>query len=1092
MHTRSTTRALVTSILLPLVPTAFAADNRQVEFSIPEQRADRALRAFAQQAGLSVLFPFDKVSRTTANRVVGVHDVEEGLELLLDGTGLTASIRDGDRLTISAEDDEENTGAETAASAVEDSRPQGLLSRTFAALTSALKADAAQPAVADEEHGVARLEEITITGSRISQHDFDSAQPTTVVDSDMLVLLGLNNMGDAMTLIPSNLGNWNPTAKPGGNESFPLNVFNGLNLANLRGLNPRYGSRTLTLVNSRRHMPTNQGDGVDLNLIPSILIDRMEIVTGGASASYGSGAIGGVVNVLLDHDLDGLKTEVGFATTAKDDGNDRYYGLAWGGEIGNAGHLTLGLEWQDMDPIENCIETREWCARGASVRENRQYQTNSEPNFVYRENVRFDMSKRGVFSSLGREFNDAGDSLVPYQAPGQFQVGGDGQHIYLDTTLRTNVERDIAYAAYEQQLDADKTLFVEASAGSVQSWTPQDSVDLFAAFIEPDNFYLNQLAENPCAEAPASCFINKDFSAQVQSANDTRTDLRRMTFGYGDRFGDTSWTWDAYYQYGQSEMLEAVHNSRHALRMMYAMDAVDDGTGRPVCRTIRDGFAADFAGDARIAAGCVPINIFGTGNIPADAFDYSFGRILENTQVDQDMIELVTSGDLVELPAGIAKAAAGVSWRDETLANIADTSQPDYIRTDYNSQFGETFGGDVEVAEYFAELEIPVTDSLNLQIAGRHSHYENTAGIGTPVEGQKFQYDIDTWKVNGNWQVNNWLTLRTSQSRDSRAPNFRELYYGKVFPKGSNFGYCDNPWTGNRFLGFYTFTGDSCRAELRGGIDLRPEKSDTTTFGFVVALPDYKARLTADYFKIKIMDAITPASWSYTIDQCYQKKNPEFCSLIQGQLLNPDDPVGGFSRLDVASSKSLNQQFYETEGVDLAADWAYVSDIGTFSTRIMASHMIRQLVQPNATSPTLRDIAGVSGSPFGGTDWEAAPHWSTQWFTTFARGPFSVTMQARYVSDGVKDAGRIGPDDPAFNPDLANSIDDNHVPSYVVWGLNTSYDFNVLGIQAQLFGSVQNLFDKEPPLIGLGIGGTNPVLFDTVGRRYRIGLRTQF
>src|SRR5690606_26031407 len=125
--------------------------------------------------------------------------------------------------------------------------------------------------------------------------------------------------------------------------------------------------------------------------------------------------------------------------------------------------------------------------------------------------------------------------------------------------------------------------------------------------------------------------------------------------------------------------------------------------------------------------------------------------------------------------------------------------QPGYIRTDYNSQFGETFGGDVAVVEYFAELEIPLTEQLGLQLAARRSHYENAAGDGTPVAGRKFRYDIETWKVAGNWKFNDWLTLRASQSRDLRAPNFRELYYGKVFPKGSNFGYCENPWTNNLF-----------------------------------------------------------------------------------------------------------------------------------------------------------------------------------------------------------------------------------------------------------------------------------------------------
>lgn len=1076
------TRVPAALIFFSIASVVCAAESHLVEFSIQEQRVDRALTQFARQSGMSVLFPYDKVREFTANRLVGTYEIAEGLDVLLRNTGLKAGVRDGERLLVQVEGGGEST--------VEDPPPKGLLSTLLSVLTSPLRAGTTAAEIPDQN--VMKLEEIMVTGSRIRGNGYNSAQPTTVISREMQEVLGLSNVGEVMELLPANLGNWTPTAKPGGNESFPLNVFNGLHLANLRGLNPVYGSRTLALVDSRRHTPTNQGDGVDLNMIPAILIERMEIVTGGASASYGSGSIAGVVNILLNHGLDGGRAEVNYGGTDRGDGLDRYYGFAWGAPTRN-GHLVLGLEMQDMDPIENCIETRDWCARGASIRENRQYETTPEPNYVFREDVHFNMSERGVFTGLGREFNDAGTELIPFQNSDGFQVGGDGQHVYLDTTLRTNVDRKVAYAGYERQLNEDLFLFFESAYGSVRSWTPQDSIDLYWAPLKPDNFYLNRLASNPCAMVPDKCLISKDFSAQVNTVNDTRTNQHRVAFGMGGRFGASSWTWDTYYQHGKSSMLEAVHNSRHALRMTFALDAVDDGTGHPVCRAVRDGIDAEFDGDPRIADGCVPINIFGTENITPEAFDYSWGRILENTEVEQDMVEFVSSGDLFEnFGAGPVKAAAGISWRDESLENIADINQPDYLRTDYNSQFGETFGGEVEVLEYFAELELQLTGNVDMQLAGRRSHYENRAGIGTRVEGQKFRYDIDTWKVNGNWQMNDSFVFRASRSRDVRAPNFRELYYGKVFQRGSNFGYCDNPWSGNRFEGWYTFTGDACRAELRGGIDLKPEKSTTSTLGMALTMAEHNARLAVDYYRIKIEDAISPASWFYTIDQCYLEKDPGFCSLIDGQLLDPDDPVGGFSRLDVVSSKSLNLLYYKTEGIDVAADWAHIYDFGIISTRLMASHMIKQLVQPSSTSPALLDIAGMTGAKGGGFDWESAPDWSAQWFTTFARGPFELTVQARYVSGGIKDASRSGPEEPGYNPNAADSIDNNHVPAYLVWGLTSSYDFRVWDAQIELFGSIQNLFDKDPPLIGTGIGGTNPVLFDTVGRRFRIGLRTRF
>jgi outer membrane receptor protein involved in Fe transport len=231
----------------------------------------------------------------------------------------------------------------------------------------------------DDEEAV---EQITVTGTRIRSDDFSNAQPSTVVGSDMLENLGMVNLGDAMASLPSNVSGNTPTANPGGN------FFNGSNIANLRGLNPFFGSRTLTLVDSRRHVPTNQGDGVDLNFIPAILIDRMEVVTGGASASYGSGAIGGVTNILLDRDLEGGKVQLDYGITDHNDGEDIHIGAAWGTRIGDSAHLVVGFEGQDAGGIGSCIDSREWCANSVDRVTNAGFATNADPNFIVVDNVR--------------------------------------------------------------------------------------------------------------------------------------------------------------------------------------------------------------------------------------------------------------------------------------------------------------------------------------------------------------------------------------------------------------------------------------------------------------------------------------------------------------------------------------------------------------------------------------------------------------------------------------------------------------------------------------------------------------------------------
>lgn len=967
-----------------------------------------------------------------------------------------------------------------------------------------LSAGVANMAYAAEEAEAATvLEEVTVTGSRIRRDDFSNPQPTTVVGGDMLENLGIVNLGDAMASLPSNVGNNTPTANPGGN------FFNGANIANLRGLNPFFGSRTLTLVDSRRHVPTNQGDGVDLNFIPSILIDRMEVVTGGASASYGSGAIGGVTNILLDRDLEGGKVQVDFGTTAESDGDDVHYGLAWGTAIGDSSHFVVGYEAQDMDPILSCATARDWCAEGVAIQNNASYATDALPQFVIRNNSRTNnMNKVGMFPIAGTTFTDAtGTALRPFVSANALNQGGEGRHVYEYTSLRSNVDRETLFATFTHDFNEDLGMFIEASVGSVETYSPQGSLDLFFGQLAFDNYYLNKLPVKPflCDFPGAPCFINKDFTGQAKTANETTTDLQRWAIGFNGAFGDTTWTWDAYYQTGESDRDQNVLDNRHARAFDFALDAVPTIPGNynsaPICRITRDGAAAYPAGnplalvDRRIATGCQPMNIFGTSNMSPAAFNYAFGRLLESTVVEQDIIEVVASGEIFDgFGAGAVRAAFGASWRDESIANIADTTQPDWQRTDYLIQYGESFAGDVEVVEYFTEIDVPVTDKINVVGALRRSDYTNTGGLGTGrAQGKSSDVGITTWKVNANWEINDLISLRGSQSRDVRAPNFRELYYGQVIPAGPAFGFCSNPWTGNINLGFFTNTGDACIYDLHGGLGLKPEEADTTTVGFILTPQGWDVRFAADWYEIEITDAITPANIQLVIDGCFVK-NAEMCSLMTGTLINPAVPTSGFSDIAKVSPEARNFRGYKSAGVDLTADWVGEFDFGTISTRLIASRVLEQTIQPTEANPSLvRDIAGVVGATNGFlADWASAPDWTAQLITSLVHGPYTITTQARWVKEGDVYADRFGPDDSNYNDNRANSIEDNALPNYIVWSLNGSYDFNVAGTEMNVFGTINNLLDKDPPISGVGVGGTSSIFYDTLGRSYRIGLRATF
>lgn len=952
----------------------------------------------------------------------------------------------------------------------------------------------------DDEEDVA-LEEITVTGTRIRSDDFSNAQPSTVVDSALLDNLGIVNLGDAMASLPSNVGNNTPTANAGGN------FFNGSNIANLRGLNPFFGSRTLTLVDSRRHVPTNQGDGVDLNFIPSVLIDRMEVVTGGASASYGSGAIGGVTNILLDRDLEGGKIQVDYGVSGEDDGEDVHIGFAWGSQIGENGHFIFGFEGQDAGGIGSCMEARDWCADNVAVVTNDAWTNDgvNGPRYLIKDRVGSNsqqVSGRPIFGITNTTCTD--DSCTAYRAwdrPNEYDQGGEGRPNYQYTNMRSPVEREVFYSAYTHEISDDMTFFIEGSMGSVDTFTPQGSLDTTFGFLAPDNFYLNRLqaaGSDPCPLQAfgVPCFFNKNYSDEIDTYNETTTDLTRFSLGLSGRFGDTTWTWDTYYQYGESDRTQLVNDNLRLESFGFALDAVDDGNGNPVCRFIRDGIPPGFIKDPALLTGCKPINILQPGMInESGGQSYAWGRLLEETTVEQDMFEFVASGEVFEgFGAGPIRAAAGASYRDESIANISDPGQPDYARRDYLIQYGESFSGEVAVLEYFVEAQIPFTETFDVQLAARQSSYENTAGLGTPVPGDTFDYDITTWKVTGNWQATDYLRLRGSLSRDIRAPNFRELYYGQDLQRGGPFGFCSNEWTGNVSQGFFTNTGDPCTVELRGGLDLQPEVSDTVTFGVVLTPADWNVRFAVDYFSIEIEDAITPANSGLVLDGCFDGILA-YCQQITGTPFDANDLTQGYSQIDKITPTAANFRAYEANGFDVSADWIGEFDFGTISSRLIGSRMLQQLIQPTATDPSLiRNIAGTTGQTNGFlSDWSAAPGWSVQWINTYINGPLTLTASASFIKEGQMYADRIGPEDSGYSPSNPNSIESNRIPNYVNWALNAGYSFTVADVDMQVFGNINNLFDKAPPMTGTGTGGSaNPTFYDTIGRNFRVGLRANF
>jgi outer membrane receptor protein involved in Fe transport len=1015
---------------------------------------------------------------------------------------------------------------------------------------------------ADAAPAAEEIEEVQITGSRIRRaNDFDTANPTTVVDADYFKNQGIVNVGDAIKSLPSNISNFSPTTT--GNSNF----FAGSTIANLRGLNPFFGSRTLNLVNGRRHVPTNQGDGVDLNFIPATLIERMDVVTGGASAAYGSGAISGVNNIFLARSLDGFKLEADWGQSIHQDARDEHISGAFGTSFANdRGHISLAAEHQTLAGA-GCMEIRDWCGKNVGLISNPAAGAYSatlggwafggalvtladpHPGSYLRENVRSPFSYAGVIAGpftgpLG-QVNNAGNAVQPFTNGTGSNVfysalsGGEGRPANRYTNLRSPVDRNVFMGTLNFAVTDTVNLTADASWGEVNTDQPTGALDdggFFGKGIKADNAYLlrdpafnaqvQPLLLNNFFSFPVQ--LNKDWASQLDTHSSFNTKVRRISAGLDGKFGESSWSWDTYLQYGKSERTQNVADNRHLNAYDFAADAVFSDQAqyaslpanqRPIeCRItqqIRNNAPNIATLDPNlllIAQGCQPLNVFGTGAVDPKAHAYAFGFLNEKTTVEQTVAAFNATGDLFAgFGAGTVKGAAGVELRKEKGSNIgSQDGAPDYIRNDYLIQYGESFAGKVDVIEAYVETNLPLlrdmafAKRLELDVAARWSQYKNEGTLGT-FDGVKRTHDMVTWKASAFWDPTDWMRIRGSRSRDSRAANFRELYYGQIIHAGGWFGFCTPAGLPQGS------PADACTWSLEGNVDLKPEKADTTTIGFVFRPQEWVPgfEFAADYFQIKITDAIQQANVTRVREGCQISGLPEYCQFITPDPQAAPSPNGagnynyanvsnvGYG-IDTIRALAFNGSSYDYKGLDISSSYRLgLGDKGSLNFRLLATRMFDQKFSPVPGQAPV-NIVGQTGTANSFlNDNNPSAKWNANFSTTYVKGSFSTSLNAHYVGKGKKNYLGVDPGDGAFYitaPSNYVRLEDNSVPDYLVFGLNANYGFSdVFGAKTiDLWANVSNLFDKDPPLIGGGTGGTQPIFFDTLGRYYKVGFRAAF
>lgn len=998
------------------------------------------------------------------------------------------------------------------------------------------------------------LEEIVVTGSRIQRSDYVSATPVSTFDSAKMESLGLINVADVITQVPQNVSQFQASTTGGGA------FFVGSTLANLRGLNPFFGTRTLTLVDSRRFIPTTQGDSVDLNFIPSILIQRTEVVTGGASAAYGSGAVSGVVNILLDKTLQGVKLDVDYGSTGQGDGDNYHVGVAGGSSFAkDRGHFVVGGEYQQSDAIQSCSDARDWCGAGTGLFSNNAAfafgvgapytpKIPGQPANIIVSNLRQNqVSHNGVIfnntpgATTTSGFNNAGTDIIPFAAGaegwrgvGGVVVGGDGEPTYKNLSLYPEIERKTVYGHADWDFSDKLKGFADLSWGNVvginHQWAPgQNTVN---TCIRPDNAFLGTLSVNarnaltarngnspfssnvtcgftidlgfgPIPLDPGGTIISKDWSDQNDQTVTTDTEVTRFVIGLDGEIND-KWSWDVYYQNGKTTRDQIGHGYTTNWRYYMATDAIIDTrpglptTGQPICRAIVAG-VPDPNVDPSLINGCTPLNPFGNASASKAALAYSFGDLTESNIIHQDVYAGTISGQLWKgWKAGPLMGAGGIEYRTEDLVNNAG-NLPRPQRTDFPLQYGDSFAGKTNVEEAFVELEMPFlkdlpgAQMLTVNVAGRRSSYENIGGAGT--SGETGNQSFNTWKFAFVYDPVDWLRFRGSRSQDLRAASFRELYYSQSIPPGGIFGYVQNPTVPP---GTYGAFGDPSWLILSGNPQLQPEESLTETYGFVLSPGGAVEGLhfSADYYEITIKGGQRLDGAPTVTNGCFNLHQQFQCDrIVYGPPTVAGNPTSNIFEVHVPY---INASPYTARGVDYSFDYPLRLDTGTISFNLTATQA-RNLLFQDTISLQIKDVAGQSGGGFGFLpDVAPAPEWIGNLIVSYFRDKFSITGQARYTGSGKLDLldPYLGPSDPGYNPSLTGSVSNSDVPSHTTFNLSGSYNLKLGGMErTELFGSITNVFDKDPPFSGnngFGVGGVNAAFFDTLGRTYRVGIRMTF
>jgi len=972
----------------------------------------------------------------------------------------------------------------------------------------------AQTEAEDDSAAKADIEEIFVTGSRLRRDSFNVSTPLVSLDNEALKDAGLGSLAqiliDEVPSIFEGSSNMNTQSSIGST---------GLTTMNLRQMG---SNRTLTLIDGRRTVSnTYSGNYVSLNTIPRGMIERVEVVTGGSTATYGSDAIAGVVNIITQQDQEGFSFYARAGQTSEGGGEEYTINADYGTSFADGrGYLFAGVTYDEEQGIFNKDRDR------AAIEADYDYNTSELCNEMQTETG--DQCIRDIASPADyRDRSDGTAGGVFSEGPGKWWYDENGLNTgwseerdglfsrIWDVILIPNETLSAAFKIEYDMTEKTKGYFQlqysrndsfnfkspedDSEASDVATIDPVTGLpgEVRPGHIADDNPFLleSEIANDP--NFPANW--NGDWDRRFFEVGNITTDNERTTWRtwaglQGSLFND-EWDWDVSVGYGHFEQVLIRSNELDVRKMSQALDA----------EYAADGVTIQCADPDARATGCVPLNLFGVGSITPEMADWIRYTPILNPTIEQINFLAYITGDLFDMPAGEVGAVFGVEYRQDEMEMLADDGS-NYGGITYN--IVPDIIGDMDVAEVFTEFSFPLADSLTADVSmrvGDYSH-ENISTILSYTAGLM-------------WEVAEGYNLRANFARAQRAPDLTELFSPERGDYDSYTDICDEVSLTSTESGH-----DNCRLDPRiaaiiadgtvfaddnngyspsaGNPNLFEETADTYTIGFSIAPSFLKGfQLAVDYYDIIVEDAIISVENVEIMKQCYNSSvtlgDPNaFCDDItrddEGQII-----------------KILQRQFNlneaSTSGYDVALDWVW--DVGggdlqltTHWTHILSHEAVFQgndgpeRVDYNnqLDHGVFEDVATAS------LTWRVND-WRVRWRTAY-KGPVvdHIERVEDYLERFATNDERCAAADPrcVTNPEVPAYL---YYPSYTRHDLSVSYDMVLRGGKnLNFFGGVRNMFDEDPfvPRTGDayegGIGNYDSKFGGGIGRFYFAGAEMRF